>query len=215
MDLKELHTLFKKSYPDHPISFSVFAKLRPQYCVLAGARGTHSVCVCTIHQNCKLMLDAINIKSLTEGTKIPVSDYHDCLKLLVCKHSTPECYLDQCRNCPDLSTFSTELLDILINASIDQVQYTVWTATDRSTLNTVTVDVSDFVEGLCDKLQILKPHSYIAKQQSEFIASTKENLKDGEVLVMFDFSENFSYVVQDASQAFHFNNDQCTVFPVV
>ena len=215
MDLKELHTLFKKSYPDHPISFSVFAKLRPQYCVLAGARETHSVCVCTIHQNCKLMLDAINIKTLTKGTKIPMSDYHDCLKLLVCKHPTPQCYLDQCHKCPDISTFSTEIFEILTNASIDQVQYTVWTATDRSTLNTVTADVSDFVEELCDKLQILKPHSYIAKQQSEFIASKKENLKDGEVLVMFDFSENFAYVVQDASQAFHFNNDQCTVFPVI
>jgi len=32
---------------------------------------------------------------------------------------------------------------------------------------------------------------------------------------MFDFSENYSYVVQDASQAFHFNNQQCTIFPVI
>ena len=27
---------------------------------------------------------------------------------------------------------------------------------------------------------------------------------------MFDFSENYAYVCQDASQAFHFNNNQCT-----
>lgn len=33
--------------------------------------------------------------------------------------------------------------------------------------------------------------------------------------MILDFSENYKYVVQDASQAFHFNNDQCTVFPVV
>jgi len=32
---------------------------------------------------------------------------------------------------------------------------------------------------------------------------------------MFDCSENYSYVCQNASQAFHFNNDQCTVFPVI
>ena len=32
---------------------------------------------------------------------------------------------------------------------------------------------------------------------------------------MFDFSENYAYVCQDASQAFHFNNDQCTVLPVI
>ena len=34
-------------------------------------------------------------------------------------------------------------------------------------------------------------------------------------MLFSDFSENFDYVVQDAAQAFHYNNDQCTVFPVV
>lgn len=35
------------------------------------------------------------------------------------------------------------------------------------------------------------------------------------MLVTLDFAENYKYVAQDASQAFHFNNDQCTVFTVV
>ena len=35
------------------------------------------------------------------------------------------------------------------------------------------------------------------------------------MLLFNDFSENFAYVVQDAAQALHYNNDQCTVFPVV
>jgi len=30
-----------------------------------------------------------------------------------------------------------------------------------------------------------------------------------------DFAENYAYVVQDAAQAFHYNNDQCTVFTVL
>ena len=54
-DLKEVYREFKKRYPDHKIGFSKFAELRPKQCVLAGASGTHSVCVCTIHQNVKLM----------------------------------------------------------------------------------------------------------------------------------------------------------------
>lgn len=45
-------------------SSSKFAKFRPMYCILAGASGTHSVCVCTILQTCKLMLGAINLKEL-------------------------------------------------------------------------------------------------------------------------------------------------------
>lgn len=34
-------------------------------------------------------------------------------------------------------------------------------------------------------------------------------------MVYCDFAENYAYVAQDAAQAFHYNNDQCTVFPVV
>jgi len=40
-----------------------------------------------------------------------------------------------------------------------------------------------------------------------FILEKKENLCEDEVIVMFDFSENYSYVCQNALQVFHFNND--------
>lgn len=60
LDLKGLYREYKELHKDFPVSFSKFAQLRPKHCILAGASGTHSVCVCTIHQNCKLMLDAIN-----------------------------------------------------------------------------------------------------------------------------------------------------------
>ena len=55
-NLKEVYQLFKQKYPTKSIGFSKFAELRPKNCVLAGASGTHSVCVCTIHQNVKLMM---------------------------------------------------------------------------------------------------------------------------------------------------------------
>ena len=38
--------------------FSKFAEFRPKECVLPGSSGTHSVCVCTKHQNVKLMIAA-------------------------------------------------------------------------------------------------------------------------------------------------------------
>lgn len=54
---------------EYKISFSAFAKLKPKNCILAGAAGTHSVCVCVIHQNVKLMLDAIDVEVLTKAQK--------------------------------------------------------------------------------------------------------------------------------------------------
>jgi len=45
-------------------SFSKFASLRPKHCVLAGASGTHSVCVCAIHD--WLLLHAFLVRKQNE-----------------------------------------------------------------------------------------------------------------------------------------------------
>lgn len=55
-NLKELHQRFREIYPVDKVGFSKFASLRPKNCVLAGASGTHTICVCAMHQNIKLMM---------------------------------------------------------------------------------------------------------------------------------------------------------------
>jgi len=63
------------------------------------------------------------------------------------------------------------------------------------------------------KLETLKPHNFIAKQQASYLNSVKENLLPGEFLVIGDFSENYSFVVQDKAQSFHWNNSMTTIHP--
>jgi len=217
LNLKELYALFKETYPDCKISFSAFAKLRPKQCVLPGAPGTQysSVCVCTIHQNVKLMLDAINIQKLTKNTDRPLANYKDCINEIICQDSSSDCYLDKCNKCPGSAKLIENLCKLLYDSLISHVQYSTWAGTDRSTLLTRVEKVDDFITELRSKLETLKSHSFIAKQQSLFITEKKQNLRDDEVIIMFDFSENYSYVCQEASQAFHFNNNQCTVFPTI
>ena len=73
-NLREVYHEFKERFPDLKVGFSKFAELRPtcNHCVLAGASGTHSVCVCTIDQNVKLM-------SLVQEMRIPeLPTYHHC-----------------------------------------------------------------------------------------------------------------------------------------
>lgn len=214
-DLRGLYTIFTENNPDCPLSFSKFALLRPKHCILAGANGTHSVCVCTIHQNCQLMIDSINLKNLTKDSGMILNDYKDCLKQIICENPVSNCYLDECSTCPGPTELKKHVNELLDEKSINDIQFSVWTTTDRSTLQTQILPSSEFVDELCDRLIKLKPHSFIAKEQSRFYQEKKENLKSGEVLAVLDFSENYKYVVQDASQGFHFNNSQCTVFPVV
>jgi hypothetical protein len=61
----------------------------------------------------------------------------------------------------------------------------------------------------------LHPHSFIATEQASFYAARKATLKTGEFLVTADFSENYSFVLQDAAQGFHWNNSQATLHPFV
>ena len=49
------------------IGFSKFAELRPKECVIAGSSGTHSVCVCTTHQNVKLMMVGTHMEDASDG----------------------------------------------------------------------------------------------------------------------------------------------------
>lgn len=48
-NLREIYKLIKSNFPDLKIGFSKFAELRPKNCIIAGATGTHSVCVCVLH----------------------------------------------------------------------------------------------------------------------------------------------------------------------
>ena len=66
--MNELYTAFKEKHPNS----KTFCSLQPKWCVTVSASATHSVCVCTSHQNTKLTVDAFTstinkcIKKLNE-----------------------------------------------------------------------------------------------------------------------------------------------------
>ena len=98
---------------------------------------------------------------------------------------------------------------------IDCITYKQWTAVDRSSCETLSHNSVDFAESLCEKLEALCSHSFIASQQSKFFEERKSSLKSGEIIVCADFSENYAFIIQDAAQGFHWNNAQATIHPFV
>ena len=98
---------------------------------------------------------------------------------------------------------------------IDNLTFKQWVTVDQSTLDPVSKLADEFVEFFCEKLQQLIPHSFIATQQASFFTECKSTLKPNELLVQADFSENYSFILQDSSQGFHLNNSQATVRPFV
>ena len=78
-NLHELYSAFKKKI-DLKVGFSKFASLVPKWCIVAGAVGTHSVCVCTAHQNIKL--DKF---------------YHELTEMIVCSRENKVCMVRRCQ----------------------------------------------------------------------------------------------------------------------
>ena len=211
-NLKEAYEQFKMHNPEVKIGFSKFAELRPKECILAGAAGTHSVCVCTLHQNTKLMLAGSKLEALTGGE---LKHYGHCLAAIQCNPPRIECYLGECSECPNADAFKERLQGIMDAELIDTVEFRQWTSTDRATLETRIVPVDEFLDLFVGMLKKLKYHDFIAKTQAKFMKDTKQSLKPGEYLVIADFSENFSFIVQDEVQSFHWNNNQATIHPFV
>lgn len=209
-NLKEAYQQFKEEYPDCRIGFSSFANLRPPECILAGSSGTHSVCVCTVHQNAKLMFHGAKLDKISSNYT-----YQHCLAEMHCNPPTIHCVLGVCDQCPNKAELKHKLEIYFDEQMIDEVEFKQWTTTDRSTLETTVCSVDEFIQIFSDILPKVYQHDFIAKQQAMFLQEAKDLLKPGEFLVIGDFAENYSFVVQDAAQSFHWNNLQATLHPFV
>lgn len=71
----------------------------------------------------------------------------------------------------------------------------------------------NFTSQFTAQLTDLIAHDFIAKKQSEFLATKKEELQPNEFIVISDFAENYSFAVQDEAQGWHWANAQCTIHP--
>ena len=96
-----------------------------------------------------------------------------------------------------------------------EVSFKEWVSVDRSDLINQSLFLFEFVEHVINQLRKLLPHAFIAKRQSAYFKNRKETVSEGEVLCNMDFSENFSFVLQNEVQGYHWTNKYCTVHPCV
>ena len=224
-NIRELYTAFREQQPLCNIGFSKFASLRPKWCVPVGPKGTHSVCVCTLHQNVKLLLDSAYMSN----------QYKDLINMIVCNSDSKQCMIHRCSKCPGIDNVKESLLEIFVNKEElsseeiesgdesdreneileEAISFKQWITADRSELLTQTASVEEFIDILCGQLDNITTHSFVAKSQANYLKTLKEEIKQEEVIVLGDFSENFKFVVQDESQGYHWNQRQCTLHPVV
>ena len=86
-------------------------------------------------------------------------NYHQLLELIICDRNSKECMIHCCESC------------------------------DRAELISCTLPLDEFIEQLCEQLDEITSHSFIARSQSQYLNKLKQNLKCHEVIILEDFAE--------------------------
>ena len=107
------------------------------------------------------------------------------------------------------------MCELLADETDEVVYYKQWVTADRTTLQDCSKPLGEFLEDLVEKLDNLTSYHFIAKHQSQYLTSLKEELPANEAVLILDFAENYSFVVQDAAQRYHWDNSQATLHPFV
>eukprot|EP00112_Aurelia_sp_Birch-Aquarium-sp1_P016223 Seg366.9 transcript_id=Seg366.9/GoldUCD/mRNA.D3Y31 product="ARL14 effector protein" protein_id=Seg366.9/GoldUCD/D3Y31 len=204
-NLRELFSEFKRTHPNCKVGFSKFCSLRPKWCVTVSSSGTHSVCVCTSHQNTQLLVHAANIDKT----------YKELMEMMVCNVENKMCMIHRCPNCPGSAPVKDYLETSFESVQEDNLAFQQWQGTDRAMLVSQTATIEEFIELVLEALNKLTSHSFIAKSHARYLKEKKENLDDKTCIVFLDFAENYQFVAQDEIQGFHWNKLGSTLHPVV
>ena len=165
----------------------------------------HSVCVCQFHQNSKLLVAAIPQEN----------DYRELLNKMVCDFDNRECMLHMCPGKDGLCKYLLDVFNANEDEPEDLITFKQWVQTDHTTLVTLQLPLQEFITKICSTFHELRHNHFIAKAQAKFLTNLKNNLPENAAVILLDFAEKYSFVIQDAVQGHHWDNSQATIHPFV
>ncbi|XP_063243365.1 uncharacterized protein LOC134542780 [Bacillus rossius redtenbacheri] len=200
--IKEAYKAFKKDNPLIEISLSKFYALRPRWVKI---QPEQTVCSCIYCSNMQLICVA-----LRNVTNNQIDEDYLLLKCLCDETRNEDCWLEECGDCPGTETLTVE------NFGLDEGEEVTFAIREHGDLIKKTVSVNNFLEHVRHWVKKAIPHSYIRKIQREGIAEARSSVQQNNALVLhFDFAENWSVVLPDEIQTYHWQTDQLSLFTCV
>ena len=108
--------------------------------------------------------------------------------------------LHSCGDYPGENGISEFLTSVFEEADDDEVvSFKQWIKNEKFTnLATFQLPLNEYIDELCSQLDKLWFNHFVSKAQAAYLHDLKDCLKDDECIVLLDFAESYSYVVQDA-----------------
>ncbi|KZS08330.1 Cc8L18.2-like protein [Daphnia magna] len=100
------------------------------------------------------------------------------------------CMLSGCPNCPGSDALESFLEELIADEN-ESISYKQWTHTDGNKLETIVAASDDFIESL--------------------VSASKEKIDHKSCVLVSNFSENYSFIIQDSMQGYYWANDQATI----
>ena len=156
----------------------------------------------------------------------------ELIEMMVCSCENKVCMINRCEKCPGIHQLENYLETKLMNSIDDEfvgfddieatedeeeeiVTFKEWVSTDCADFITQTMPLSEFITALSHQLDSITCHLYIAKSQASYLSELKENLEEDAIIVLGDFAENYTFVIQDEILGYQWSKQQCTLHPLV
>ena len=223
MTQNEAYEKFKAKNPGVKIGQRKFDSLRPQQ-VRKSKLANRIVCCCTYCENVRLKLQTLNkiIKDQPSVSTTNIVDSTLCDKVGL--HHPHKCIQRQCDNC-GTNQLREKYVDILQTEGNREVTWKegqkkkVPLDADRFVSRVVLIsNVGTFNEFFNKLESALAPHAehlFRASWQYEQFRENVSTIKEGELVMAMDFSENYTCRYGREIQSFHWNQKQITIHPMM
>ena len=201
MSLREAYNKFKEEHPNIKVGLSKVCKLRPPYIKLFDHL-PHQVCLCSYHENVRLLLVALKDHSSLS------TEFSTFIDKVTCDAKSKQCMTRKCKTCINLiDKFAPQ------GGSSTMKHYYQWKSTDSRIEKVNMSDTVDniFIE-LKKQLDNFLLHTFVKRKQAATFDSLKAACNGKSIVLQVDFSENATIAAQKEVQAAHWHHSQATLF---
>lgn len=205
--MENLHKKYNKEEP-MKISRGLFHQMKP-FWIGQKKESQRDTCLCKTHENFDLVVRKLRtINLLNTGSK------NEIVSQIVCDSSNEACMYRRCSVCKDKK--------IIVKGTSDTVAYQEWVTekivrpgakgkmyeVQLTTKKTKIATSEELAKIFYFQLPIYMKHVYDTSHQFKFISRLRKNLKQNEVQIVVDFSENYKCKYASEIQSVHFGASQ-------
>ena len=208
--MKEMYKLFREQNPEMDIGKSKFYELRPKWVI---PHPPSDSCICVYCENLNLMLSALN--NFIQNKNCNVSNLESkIMSSIFCSQDNKLCLLGECEKCPIGESIGLEMISLSEEDLYEEIIYGIWEKSDL--LNKIST-IEDFLTKLRENILIVSTHKQIKEIQRLFIKEAKvfAHKNQFRLVIHVDFAENWSVLLQNEIQSYHWSKNQISIFTAV